>query len=265
MVHCTNEDLVRFGREHYTFINQFFGDKGVRMYIKHIFKKQNKKYKLVFDKNASSRFASDRSGNSGHHYVINRQTKQEMCSDELGYQTQINDTLCQTYSLMHFFDLPVNNENRKEMQEDMVRMYRSLLENKEFMNYLENGDPKKKQYGLIFPNPDWKDYRNNDKGEPFVNMTKDELFENVKRVLNDWESFGYYYFIGDGECPETEVSPVSPVSPATENVPVSENRKRSIMTDDVMNKRVTRSSVSNGGRVSKKRYTKNKSPKNNRK
>lgn len=197
MTECTDEKLEEFSRYHYTYINQFFGDKNVRQIIAETYPEQRKRYK----------FKIRDYGNTLHHFIKNKITDDEICSLNLGYQDlgkNKYDTLCQSYSLLTFFDIPINTTDRVQLQKDMIKMYRNILDDKKFMNRLTGNRGLEK-----IPAIKWSDYTNTKK--PFdESMTGDEYLQNVRRVLDDWESFGFYYFIGKGKCPSKPRSPSKP-------------------------------------------------------
>jgi hypothetical protein len=62
------------------------------------------------------------------------------------------------------------------------------LESKEFRKLLENT--------IDIPNPAWRDYRKED--APQFKMTKKTFYTSIKRVLQHWQEYGYWYFIGEG-------------------------------------------------------------------
>ena len=186
---CTNEKLEKFSLEHFTFINQFFGDETVREVIAECF--PNDKYEFSVEKVGQ---------NSFHHVLIgktNGKTKKakRVCSVEKGHQNMDidkNDTLCQSYSLLTYLQAPISKDNNQK-QMDMVAMYEVLLEDKEFK--------KKLSAAIDIPNTAWKDYSK--VGAPAFTMTKSAFFSKVKQVLKKWKEYGYWFFIGDGTCPIT--------------------------------------------------------------
>ena len=71
---CTNEKLEEFSLEHFTFINQFFGDETVREVIAEVF--PNKKYTFKIEIVEQGSF---------HHVLIDKKGKR-ICSFEKGHQ-----------------------------------------------------------------------------------------------------------------------------------------------------------------------------------
>lgn len=182
---CTKEKLEQFSLEHFTFINQFFGDETVREVIAECF--PNDKYEFKIEKVGHGAF---------HHVLIgktNGTKEKRVCSFEKGHQnmeTDKNDTLCQSYSLLTYLGVRIKKD-KKQKQIDMVAMYEALLEDKEFK--------KKLSATIDIPNAVWKDYSK--VGAPAFTMTKSAFFSKVKQVLKKWKEYGYWYFIGDGTCP----------------------------------------------------------------
>ena len=178
---CTNEKLEEFSLEHFTFINQFFGDETVREVIAEVF--PNEKYKFKIEKVGQGSF---------HHVLIDKKDKR-ICSFEKGHQNMDVDkheTLCQSYSLLTFLGARIKKDKKKK-QMDMVSMYETLLEDKDFK--------KKLRAAIDIPNSAWKDYCK--KGAPAFEITERAFFSKVKQVLKKWREYGYWYFIGDGTCP----------------------------------------------------------------
>ena len=216
--HCTAEKLARFSKDHYTYINQIFGDMTVRDIIHEMYPSQQKYV-----------FAERDIGYGRHHFL--RQGKREICSADMGIQNMgpndqrkqdKNDTLCQSYSLLLFMDkdIPkINNTDtldeelrkKKSRQLDMIRMYRDILKRPDFHKKIKEVLPTmqdtmdripRKELPTEQENAVWMDYTQEPLQpdvHPYVNLSK--LFVNIKRVLKDWESFGHWYFIRKGNCP----------------------------------------------------------------
>jgi len=201
---CSAEKLLAFSKKHYTYINQIFGDATVRKIIE-------EEYPTTWEFKVAK--AGPEFGNSFHHTVRDREDPQLIvCSGEDGVQDlnkNVNDTLCQSYSLMNFFEIPIQLSEEKGKlkqiyhetnQMAMIKMYRDLLngnienyEGIDFKEILTNeilSDPRNKKL--------WRDFSTS-RGN--VNMKPEILFKNIEDTLDEWEAFGYWFFIGKGECP----------------------------------------------------------------
>lgn len=188
MDECTDKKLEEFGLKNYTYINQIFGDETVREIITEIF--PNKKYKLSVEK-----WFANNGEESFHHYLIGKNNTR-ICSVDNGYQNlnqNKNDTLCQSYSLLTYFNKPIN-QDQKERQMDMIDMYRNILSNKDFLKMLDEEILKNKDNNKL-----WIDYTSDDK---YVKMNLQHILKSINKVLNEWEEYGYYYYIGNGKCPK---------------------------------------------------------------
>jgi len=180
MTLCNDEDLEKFGWDHLTYINQFFGDETVREIITETF--PNEQYELKIKE-------MDDFGH--HHYVKEKNSDREICSVDDGYQNEnidIRDNLCQSYSLLTYFYIPIRKDKVKR-QLDMVNMYKNILSNEIFMENLNNALEK-------IPAKNWLDERY----ETPLKMSKKEYFNKLDDVLDNWRDYGYLYFIGDGTC-----------------------------------------------------------------
>ena len=236
------EELLRyFSLEHLTFINQIFGDISVREIIEEVFKderrqrlqardkpEENFRFKLVVEKNVGSMY----DGRTAHHLLVKVQDDQEIdgwkdrnllqsypksrfqriCSANSVNGCQdiainINDTLCQSYSLLTFMgreeelapdEKPgLDTESMKKRQRTMTEMYRYMISNPEFVKSLDDVIHDK-NLGL------WKDFRKGPK--TILPMNKDAILRKISTVLHKWDEYGFYYFIGkgDGKCPRVK-------------------------------------------------------------
>jgi hypothetical protein len=201
--HCTNAKLVIFSRAHMSYINQIFGDISVREIIQEIGSQINIKGKLVV-LDADETFE-----NSAHHiYQPGKTAKRLVCSVDEGYQNinvDINDNLCQSYSLMNYFKLPFDKTpsdkadiiQKYSKHVAMITMYRGLLENEEFVEKIISEIIQKENNEL------WTD-TTDDKNEFYLiekyRRIPKKIFENIERVLNIWEDYGWQYFVEDGKC-----------------------------------------------------------------
>jgi hypothetical protein len=175
-------ELERFSREHYTYINQIFGDQTVRKYIKKFFPNPQYKFKI------------EKTDEFGHHHLL-RDVKHNIyqCSVKNGYQDiskNVNDTLCQSYSLLTYLGIEINPD-QKQRQMDMIKMYRKILNNNNFIDKLDNDILQNFENYFL-----WRDYTSNSDHE-YVEMNINNIFRKVNEVLDKWEEFGYLYFIGN--------------------------------------------------------------------
>uniref|UniRef100_A0A6C0I7W7 Uncharacterized protein n=1 Tax=viral metagenome TaxID=1070528 RepID=A0A6C0I7W7_9ZZZZ len=201
---CSAEKLLAFSKKHYTYINQIFGDATVRQIIE-------EEYPTTWQFKVAK--AGPEFGNSFHHTVRDReQPEMIVCSGIDGVQDlhkNVNDTLCQSYSLMNYFEIPIQLSEEKGKlkqiyhetnQKAMIQMYRDLL-NSNIENY-EGIDFKE-----ILTNEILSDKRNKKLWRDFstsrghVNMNPEIFFQNIEDTLDEWEEYGYWFFIGKGECP----------------------------------------------------------------
>ena len=193
---CSKEKLEEFSKKHYTYINQIFGDATVRQIIE-------EEYPTTYA------FAVEETGAdfdfSYHHTVKDREDDHIVCSVVEGYQNiykNKNDTLCQSYSLMNYFDIDIPDD-KKDRQMAMIQMYRDIL-NKTLENF-EDVDFKSIINREILSVKSNKElWTNFVKGRGYISMNKKIFFKNIEDTLDEWEEFGYWYFIGKGNCPKHE-------------------------------------------------------------
>ena len=186
---CTERKLINFSKKHYTYINQIFGDISVREIIKEIY--PNDKFNFVVLKaNVRDNFEN----HSLHHVLEYVKSGRHLCSVQQKHQDltkNLNDTLCQSYSLMNYFGIKISRVRRKK-QEDMVRMYKTLLNNDDFVKKLNDDILTNKKNKNI-----WVDYSN---PTQYLDMDVNNLVKNINTVLDNWNDYGYNYFIGHGDC-----------------------------------------------------------------
>jgi hypothetical protein len=201
---CSAGKLLDFSKKHYTYINQIFGDATVRQIIE-------EEYPTTWEFKVAK--AGPEFGNSFHHTVRDReQPDLFVCSGVDGVQDlhkNVNDTLCQSYSLMNYFEIPIQLSEEKGTlkkiyhetnQKAMAQMYRDILngtlenyEGVDFKEILTNEILSVKRNNKL--------WRNFVTGRGHVNMKPEVLFKNIEDTLDEWEEFGYWFFIGKGECP----------------------------------------------------------------
>jgi hypothetical protein len=185
---CTNKKLKEFSFEHYTYINQIFGDQSVREIITEVF--PNKQYQMSVEPGVGE-FVD-----SHHHTLTDKKSKDIICSvenDDQDLAKNKNDTLCQSYSLLTYLKIPIKKDQKKK-QIDMIAMYRNILSNKKFVGTIIKeilNNPANKRI--------WKNETLTNK--PYLIMDSN-LIKIIKDVLDKWENYGYLYFIGDGTCPK---------------------------------------------------------------
>ena len=192
MSNCSDKDLQIFSFNHYTYINQIFGDQTVREIISEVF--PNKLLQFGVE-NTDEEFE-----NSHHHILIKKNTNEIICSVNSGFQNldvNENDTLCQSYSLLTYFNKDID-ESQLQRQLTMIKLYRRILKNKRFLLEFKS---------IIIPENTniWIDYSiSTETDKKYIEMNKRHIIKKINTVLDDWENYGYWYFIRDGKCPIIE-------------------------------------------------------------
>ena len=204
MSKCTKNALGLFGNDHYTYINQIFGDETVRQIIKESYAPRD--WNFVVEYNVEG-FVD----NSPHHVLEKKGKNGEIikwCSVEEEFQNiiiNINDTLCQSYTLLKYLNKPIDKDMKKRQME-MVKMYRNILSNKYFKKELKKVYNQMKQLikkTKIDDHPGiWIDYTY-EEPEPYLNKEFNALYAEIHNTLDTWENYGYSYFIKKGKtCPK---------------------------------------------------------------
>jgi hypothetical protein len=185
-----------FSRAHMSYINQIFGDQTVRIIIQEIWLNPGS---LIVEDGGPAFMDSN-------HHVYMTESDTKACSVEIGYQNlnvDINDTLCQSYSLMSYLNIPFDKTpsitaspaTKKERQMTMINMYRTILENKQFINAFSNE--------IVFEDNDdlWLDSVNHKKTFFMIKKFKNAapIIKNIHRVLDIWEDYGWSYFVNNGK------------------------------------------------------------------
>ena len=134
------------------------------------------------------------------------QEGKNICSVKLGYQNlnvDINDTLCQSYSLLKYLQMPFDETPsktatiaiKKERQMTMINMYRIILNNEQFIKAFSEE--------IVFEtnNTLWTDSVNHKKEFFMIKKFKNAvpIIKNIHRVLDIWEDYGWCYFVGNGK------------------------------------------------------------------
>jgi len=189
---CSQRKLNSFSKKHYTYINQIFGDVAVREIIAEKF--PDEYYEFDVAKADEADFDAD----SDHHFIYDTKNDEYICSVEEGYQdtsVNINDTLCQCYSLMSYFRIKIA-PTRKRRQMDIIKMFRTLLADVDFVMFLDRDLIRHKKNKKL-----WKDFTKSE--NKYIIMDINHILQNIKNVLDDWESYGYHFFIGKGVAPSS--------------------------------------------------------------
>ena len=202
---CTDELLNHYSLEHYTYINQIFGDETVRSIITEIFK--SKKYAFFIEAIPQSELFDE----GFHHILVNKRKPDETlyCSVAAKHQKplkNVNDTLCQTYSLLAYMGRDIDpimksktyTAHQKIMlvHKEMIAMYRDIIANKKFVrefNTIDFKNTKDASGRKMF-----RDYTNSK--NPPLNLDSEDILKNISALLDKWESYGYRIFIGSGKC-----------------------------------------------------------------
>lgn len=206
---CINKYLEIFSNEHYTYINQIFGDTSVREIIAESYADRDWEFS-VEDAGADFEY-------SNHHVLVkydpNCKLQQKWCSVDEGYQNvnvNKNDTLCQSYTLLRYLNKSIHT-NMKKRQMEMINMYRNIMKREHFQTemkslliimktkYNKNLRKTIKKRKTKTNNSLWQDYTKHRKTH--MNPEYEKVMEKIHDVLNKWEKFGYLFFIKDGKCP----------------------------------------------------------------
>ena len=199
---CTEENLITFGRAHYSYFNTIFGDETVRAIIKEIYKFKGK---LIVENEAAGFDAES------IHHVYKPPKQNIICSAESRYQVvnfDVNDTLCQSYSLMSALGISFDKtdsedatpEQKYQKHKSMIQMYRDILENEKFISILNYGVIGEHNFKLL---ENWED--SVDENNKFLIVQNyvgkiTLLKEVLQNILNIWEKYGWMYFVGKGVC-----------------------------------------------------------------
>jgi len=216
--YCNNDNLIIFSRAHMSYINQIFGDETIREIIQEVFAVPGKLviepvgeefefsvhhvYYADENEEPDSELTEEELAARGDEFASTK-----ICSITYGYQditVDINDTLCQTYSLMALLDVSFDETPSAEAtraqkftkHQAMINMYRDIIDFAPFKYKLaaimKNSKNKKIWVDTV------------DEDHPFfINQrykTVDKLIETMKRVLAIWESYGWQYFVEQGKC-----------------------------------------------------------------
>ena len=229
--------MNKFGYKHYTYINQIFGDQAVREIISNLWPNPTWNFDVEtvtddseFPMLSKHHILRDAAGNKWCSCTRPNE-HQDILIDK-------NDTLCQSYTLLTYFGIDIKRD-KIQRQMDMIQLYRSIISNVRFRTVIEREILLNKQNARlwkIYPltrkhkhvsnrvntlfSPDALDLTGLTVPQLRVELKargmdasglKAKLIETlqtattrvgrVEDVLNQWEAYGYWYFIGDGTCP----------------------------------------------------------------
>lgn len=224
-----SEDLDYFSHLFVTYINQIFGDRSVRTLIYELFGKRKHNKNLRFGLVAFHRYEDpsdewdeantknsvlideasyydDEDDNvviedsdDNHHVLYDMKNKRYMDSintEGIKYQDQErdeNDSLCQSYTLMFFFNFELSKDPIQKQME-IIGMYDWLLKQNKFLKkfksefFFEKKKNKEEwvdEDGYILPTQNETDFK--------------LLIRHIKDTLKLWEDYGYWNFIGKGD------------------------------------------------------------------
>lgn len=223
-MNCSQEQLNEFSLEHFTFINQIFGDGTVRLIISEVFNNEN--YEFSVEDVVSEELFE----HGFHHILIDKNTKKtSYCSVDKSHQNMKinkNDTLCQSYTLLKYLGKPLDDIfankklNRTEktllVHDKMIKMYSEIISNEEFIeefnkvNFYGSVDSSGKKMFRNYSKTYEKDSKKYQKGEPVaLNLYNHQIIEQIKDVLQKWHNYGYFYFIGTGKCNGKKIVPLN--------------------------------------------------------
>jgi hypothetical protein len=136
-----------------------------------------------------------------------RNDTSKVCSVKVGYQdlsVDVNDTLCQSYSLMAYLSVPFDStpsaeatvEQKFQKQLSMIQMYREILADPSFIKELDGIVKNRNNKEL------WTDTVDDTNTFFIIKKYKktSTIVTNILRVLNIWEKYGWQFFVGDGKC-----------------------------------------------------------------
>ena len=202
---CDDNKLVAFSRKHFTYINQFFGNEGVRDIIMETYPVT--RYTLAVEEGEGEFVGTH------HHVVYDNENQKTICSvDQKNQNPSIDrhDTLCQTYSLLTYLNFkfpgkytlppPKSLGYKREKQFVMIRMYKDLLADRDLVIRFINE--------LDYPNEWCLNFYKSDRGLKFKSrITTERWLQIVEAILKEWEKYGFHFFMNDGDCPKRKCSP----------------------------------------------------------
>ena len=202
-----DKKLEDFGRKHYTYINSFLGDQTVRdIIVNDVKPNHDTKYELYVE------HANNVFDGGSHHVLIDCNGVIQCSTNEdgdnrvcYGFQdVDINkyDTLCQSYSLLLYYNIlcnhtakPSDSESHYRIQMEMIKLYREIINNKLFRNKIEDEEilsyANRKAY--------WYDIEISSESKKPISGDINKIILKINETLDEWESYGYMWFTGDGK------------------------------------------------------------------
>jgi hypothetical protein len=229
--------MNKFAYKHYTYINQIFGDQTVREEIGKRWPNPDWNFDVEtvtddsgFPMLSQHHILKDASGKKWCS-CTSPNLHQDISIDK-------NDTLCQSYTLLTYFGIDIHPD-KIQRQMDMIQLYRRIISDVIFRNIIDQEillNKENSRLWKIYPlerkhkhvatrvntlfSPDALDLaslrvpelraelnaRGMDASGPKAELIKTlqtatTSVGRVEDVLNQWEAYGYWYFIGDGTCP----------------------------------------------------------------
>ena len=202
-----DKKLEDFGRKHYTYINSFLGDQTVRDIIVNDVKPyDDKKYELYVE-HTNNNFEG-----GSHHVLIDCNGVIQCSTNEdgdnrvcYGFQdVDVNkyDTLCQSYSLLLYYNIlqnhkanPSDSESHYRIQMEMIKLYREIINSELFRK-------KMKDEGILsYANRKayWHDIERTSESKIPISGDINTILMKINETLDEWELYGYLWFTGDGK------------------------------------------------------------------
>lgn len=170
-----NDSMIKFSRDHFTYINQIFGDLTLRDVIQEECPSPDG-WVLSVEKIGGD--------DDSYHHHLRDVSGFKWCSIDSELQDLVmhpNDTLCQSYTLMKYLGTPLPSTLDISVQRRMVDMYRLLLKNPVIRGQIVDAVCQKR--GGVYVQSVPLAYRGT------------RVLSKVGVVLCDWEKYGYAYFL----------------------------------------------------------------------
>jgi hypothetical protein len=198
-----NQQLKKFSWDIYPLQN-LFSITSVQMHVERISGNQSE---ILYGYHKD--FDDDHSGQHNHWILQNKKNGTKLCSIQSGIQNikdDVNDNLCQLYCIMKCLNikLPSNlgpNDITQKINKHklMVATIRDLVNRHDFkemlqekMTEIQEGftemDFLEREHYLMYETQT----RNGNKRKTH------HLIDELNYILDDWDNFGYKYFINDG-------------------------------------------------------------------